>query len=305
MKAPPTCCTALIIVWTVTAFSQAQPATSTPTVVAHVNDHRLLSAEVDQILQSLPPDQRGREKAHALATEIAIQRALALEYLEARSLGAAAQEIDANYERWKKMQAARGRTAGEYFEQSGMNEEAVRRAIAWSVGWPRYRVRHLDRESLQNYFDEHHREFDGTRLRVAHLLLQPAEGEIDLMARAADIRQQIETGQISFVEATARHSRGATAKAGGELGWITAHGPMGREFTSAALVLNESDISPPVRSPFGVHLIRCLEVEAGTKRFEDVVEEVKRSAEARLFQAIADKQRRTAKVVLPSEQGSF
>jgi len=41
---------------------------------------------------------------------------------------------------------------------------------------------------------------------------------------------------------------------------------MDEAFSRAAFALQTGQISPPVRSPFGVHLIRCEAIKPGTEQ---------------------------------------
>jgi parvulin-like peptidyl-prolyl isomerase len=257
----------------------------------------LLVAEVDRILAALPPGADGKHGSlREQATRVAIQRLLILDYLKARSLGATDEEVDLAVQRWRQWLADRNTSAADFYERTGMNEAAVRRDVAWHLGWPRYRARHLNRDALRKYFQEHQREFDGTRIKVAHLLL-PHRADMTAVQRAAEaIRRRIEAEELTFDAAAEQYSQGKTANEGGVLGWITATGPMSPPFTQAAWQLDVGQISPPTASRFGVHLIKCLAIEPGSKQFAEVMDDVRRAVELRLFHAIADKQQRASKV---------
>jgi peptidyl-prolyl cis-trans isomerase SurA len=72
------------------------------------------------------------------------------------------------------------------------------------------------------------------------------------------LRRQIESGERTF-EAVAREvSEDGSAAAGGDLGWF-APGMMVPEFEEPASRLAPGEISEPVLSRFGVHLIQVLE----------------------------------------------
>ncbi len=75
------------------------------------------------------------------------------------------------------------------------------------------------------------------------------------------VRDSIVNGLISFEEAVERYSADiGTSKSGGDLGWA-AKGKFVREFERAAFLLQNEEISLPVESPFGFHLIQMLEKE--------------------------------------------
>lgn len=99
-----------------------------------------------------------------------------------------------------------------------------------------------------------------TQQRARHILLRstPQAGTRDLIDRLNDIRKQITGGQASFAQLARQHSEDGSGAKGGELGW-TSPGQFVPEFEKALLALQPGQISEPVVSRFGVHLIQLLE----------------------------------------------
>ena len=145
--------------------------------------------------------------------------------------------------------------------------------------WERYLVRYATDERVQSYFQSHRREFDGTELVVSHILLQPSlgagpAGVEESMRRAEAIRGEITSGKLSFADAARKHSNGPSKRDGGRLGPIGRHGPMDEAFSRAAFALEPGQVSPAVKTAFGIHLIRCDESKPGTKQLAEVRKEV-------------------------------
>lgn len=82
--------------------------------------------------------------------------------------------------------------------------------------------------------------------------------------RGQELRQRILQGEISFSEAAIRYSQAGNAGDGGELGWKKAD-QLPEIFTGALKNMNEGDISQPLVSPGGVHLLKLNEIK-GNKR---------------------------------------
>jgi len=101
-----------------------------------------------------------------------------------------------------------------------------------------------------------------TRLR--HILIRVSEAisEADVRRRLADLRDRIVGGSADFAEMARAHSDDATAARGGELDWVYP-GDTVPEFERAYQGLKIGEISAPVRSPFGYHLIQVLERRSG------------------------------------------
>lgn len=121
-----------------------------------------------------------------------------------------------------------------------------------------------------------------TQNHARHILLRtsPQLGEREAAQRLSELRQRIEGG-ASFEALARQYSEDGSAPSGGDLGWA---GP-GRyvpEFEQALNALQPGQMSPPVVSRFGVHLIQLVERRQATltareqrEMLRDVVREEK------------------------------
>ncbi len=99
-----------------------------------------------------------------------------------------------------------------------------------------------------------------TQTRVSHILLRPGPqlSEQAAQARLSEFRQRIAGGQASFEALAREHSQDGSAAGGGVLGWASP-GMFVPEFEQAMNRLQPGELSEPVVSRFGVHLIRVDE----------------------------------------------
>jgi peptidyl-prolyl cis-trans isomerase SurA len=99
-----------------------------------------------------------------------------------------------------------------------------------------------------------------TQQRARHILIRttPKLSTGEIVARMNGIRKQIVDGQASFAQAARQYSEDGSGARGGDLGW-TAPGQFVPEFEKALLALQPGQISEPVVSRFGVHLIQLIE----------------------------------------------
>jgi peptidyl-prolyl cis-trans isomerase SurA len=109
-----------------------------------------------------------------------------------------------------------------------------------------------------------------TRLRHILVRTNEAVSESDARRKLLDLRERIVSGQVDFAEMARVHSDDGTAARGGELDWVYP-GDTVPEFEHAYQNLKVGEISQPVRTPFGYHLIQVLE-----RRSSDVSPERKR-----------------------------
>ncbi len=125
---------------------------------------------------------------------------------------------------------------------------------------------------VQAYYDNNlDRYTEEVGLRVSHILLRTQDQETaDVQARAESIVAEARGG-ADFGELARRHSDDeGTREAGGDLGQI-ARGQMVPEFEGAAFALEQDEVSDPVTSMFGVHVIKATEKTGGTSQTLDEV----------------------------------
>jgi peptidyl-prolyl cis-trans isomerase SurA len=107
--------------------------------------------------------------------------------------------------------------------------------------------------------------------RVRHILVKVSEvmSDTDAKAKIDRIRDRLEAGG-SFDEQAKLNSEDGSASKGGDLGWLSP-GDTVPEFEQAMTKLKVGELSPPVRSPFGWHLIQVQE-----RRQQDITAERQR-----------------------------
>lgn len=135
---------------------------------------------------------------------------------------------------------------------------------------------------------------DEKEVRARHILLTSE-------AEAKDARKKIESGQ-GFEEVAKTLSKDAgSAKNGGDLGYFT-RDKMVKEFADEVFAMKKSDISKPIKTGFGWHIIKLEDVRSVTpppfaevkdslkgqlqeKRLHDYITGLIQSAEVKVFDA--------------------
>ena len=99
--------------------------------------------------------------------------------------------------------------------------------------------------------------------RARHILIRTSEvvSEADARRRLSDLRERIVTGGADFAELARLNSADGSASRGGELDWVLP-GDTVPDFERAMNALKVGEVSPPVKSPFGWHLIQVQERRA-------------------------------------------
>lgn len=96
--------------------------------------------------------------------------------------------------------------------------------------------------------------------RVRHILLRVSDlsPESEVRRRLNDLRDRVIKGGQDFGQLARLHSVDGSSTRGGELGWLYP-GDTVPEFERAMNALKPNEVSEPVQSPFGWHLIQVLE----------------------------------------------
>lgn len=99
-----------------------------------------------------------------------------------------------------------------------------------------------------------------TQSNVRHILLRtgPHLTEAQARERLDAMRRTLLAGGTDFVTQARQHSQDGSARAGGDLGWASP-GQFVPEFEEVMNALAPGQISAPVTTRFGVHLIQLLE----------------------------------------------
>jgi parvulin-like peptidyl-prolyl isomerase len=284
--------------------AQGKPQTS-DSVIARVNGEPIYQHELDRELapaaKLLDPQAALPAEVRQRALDQLIDRRLVLKYLTEQKLIASDQDVDLEIGRLKRRLEAQEKKLTEHLKAGGITEEELRRDIRWRLSWQRYLAGRLTDENLEKYFSAHRREFDGTELKVAHLLIKPANPADPLsleeaLHKAKGIRDQIESGKLTFADACRQHSQAPTAKGGGDIGFILRHEPMPEAFSAAAFALDKDQVSEPVQTRFGIHLIQVVEIKPGQRTWQECRGELRSAVTQYLFRWIAGKQREMAQV---------
>jgi peptidyl-prolyl cis-trans isomerase SurA len=108
-----------------------------------------------------------------------------------------------------------------------------------------------------------------TQTHVRHILLRPSEilSLEEARHKLLALRERIENGDDFAALARAHSDDTGSAASGGDLGWANP-GQMVPEFEKAMSALKPNQLSEPVRTSFGLHLIQVLE-----RRSHDVTQE--------------------------------
>ena len=251
-------------------------------VIIQVNDIKITAGQLDQILEAYPENTRVfvRGPGRQQFIDQLVRTLVLSEEGKRRKL-----DEDAPY----KTQAAYSLAA---ILANRTNEE-IKKNVA------------VDDASLKKYYEDHKGEYE--KVRARHILIRMAGSpvpvkpgqkeltEAEALAKAQELRAKIQGGADFAEIAKAESDDTGSGANGGELG-LFAHGQMVPAFDEAAFKLKPGELSEPVKSPFGFHLIQVEERQS--KTFEELKPELEAKAKPDLAKKQVDDLVNKAKVIL-------
>lgn len=214
-------------------------------------------------------------------------------YADVKPVIAAVQVADADVEPYVKTHQAQ-------FSQP------ERRKLQYVIVNPKKLAGTVSDAEAEAYYQEHAAEFEEPkRLRVAHVLVRVppvggSEAENAAKAKVEDVIKRAKGGEDFAKLAREISEDKASAVQGGDLGFVGA-GELVAPFEQAAFALKKGEISAPVRTPFGYHAIRVIDVKEGGKTpLKEVAPKIKETLGAQKSEQAAQTRADEARATLLS-----
>jgi peptidyl-prolyl cis-trans isomerase SurA len=167
-------------------------------------------------------------------------------------------------------------------EQQGLNMQGFRSMLRRQIGQMRLiqskvasKVKVTDADLKSEYENMKTAQSDEFEVHARHILvpLPPHAGAAEIEAahkKAIAIAAEVRAPGADFAAIAKKHNESSSADSGGDLGWF-GRGTMVAEFERVAFSLKPGEVSDPVRTRFGWHVIKIEERRAvGVKPFEEV-----------------------------------
>ena len=245
------------------------------TIVAVVNEGVVLSSELDAEVtylklqaksnnQNLPEDTVFRKRVLDRMIDQHIQRQHASQLgiaVDASSVNRAVEQVaqgnNMSSQQFKQTLVSQGFDY-DYYRKSIETELLLSRLVQRDV---QSHIR-VSKQEIDDYVSASKKSEQQQRYRVQHILLavpaSAAKAEVDkARARADAVLVKLQAGQ-DFAETATANSDGARALKGGDLGWRVLQ-ELPNFLTTALVSMSVGDISEPLRSPNGFHIIKLTD----------------------------------------------
>ncbi|MEM8752813.1 MAG: peptidylprolyl isomerase [Pseudomonadota bacterium] len=165
----------------------------------------------------------------------------------------------------------------ELYARERLNEQITEETVA-----AEYQKRYLEAEQPKQY-------------NARHILLETEE-------KAVEIAELAKAEDADFAELAKEHSTGPSAPVGGDLGWFE-DGQMVPTFQEAAFALEPGEVSDPVQTQFGWHVIKLEGVrDRPAPPLDQVREELVGEMSREITQAVVGALRDDADISTPEDQ---
>ncbi len=266
------------------AMAPAPPAPAIPpvapdTVVLTIGDEKITAAEMDKLLEGVPAQYRAQMRSPAgrkqFADRLILIRVMASEGHKLKL------EDTPGYKTGAEQVLAQ-----QYYQHLNESTKA-------------------DEAAERKYYDEH--KSDYLQLKARHILIRFKGSSVPLkkdakelteeeaLAKAKEIRAKLVAGADFATLAKAESDDASSGANGGDLGTF-GHGRMVPAFEEVAFKIPVGELSEPVKSQFGYHIIKVESREE--KTFVEVRPEIERKLDAELVKKTMDDLKAATPVVM-------
>jgi len=145
-------------------------------------------------------------------------------------------------------------------------------------------------QQVEEEYLQREAQFDSSeRRRVAHILLEvSAEQSREAAAqRLSELRQRLLDGEDFSALAKAHSQDSGSAQEGGDLGYTERDGSYPEDFEAAVFSLQPGELSSPVESDVGLHLIQVTEIDSPSMpALAEMAAEIRQQLQSRAAQRI-------------------
>jgi parvulin-like peptidyl-prolyl isomerase len=254
-----------------------------------------------------------RDKARPEMVNFLVDNLVVDQYLRQLKVEVAAKEVEDHVQKIKDEAKKASQEFPVMLKKLYLTEDDLRRELTGALKWDKFVLQQGSDKVLRDMFEKNTDMFNGATMQARHILIAVADGKkSEAEGKAVAIRKQIEaevaqalaklpvTGdkiaaekertkalEQAFAAAAFKESTCPSKNHGGDLGYFARAGAMVEPFARAAFALKPFQMSDPVVTEFGVHLILAVDAKPGKDvKFEDVRRNVQDVYAERLREAV-------------------
>ena len=311
--------------WLVLGLALAAGPALAQQPAATVNGQPVTEVAVQRGLKRVPPAEHAKARPEIL--NYLIDNLLVDQYLTAQKTAVDPNEAENRIGEIKAEIKKQNQDYAKMLSELMLTEDELRSQVAADLRWEKYAIAQSTDAALRDFFAKHPEMFDGSMVRARHILLSPGTDPAALGRAKIQLQQVKAQLETQVAGETAKLPSGADAKAreesrnerlselfadqarklsvcpskaeGGDLSWFPRAGSMVEPFAAAAFALKPGQMSEPIQTTFGYHLILVTGRKPGAPtKFEDVKEEVREIFCQQLRDGVVSQLRPKAQIVI-------
>lgn len=236
--------------------------------------------EVRKMASRMPPGMAGRYKDRILdmvVTDSLVEKAFVAEKIEVEAAA-----VEAEFAKFAKEVSVSGPGGLKgFFAQAKTNEaemkERMRKSLTFVALLAKkgHDVKVSDADAKKFYGENTERFTEKEQVKASHILLKVEAGAdaaktAAVEKQAKEIAAKAKAAGADFAALAKAHSQGPSGPQGGDLGFFE-KSKMVPPFANAAWTMKKGDVSDPVKTRFGYHVIKVMGRKTGGQmKFDDV-----------------------------------
>jgi parvulin-like peptidyl-prolyl isomerase len=253
-------------------------------VIATVNGEKIIRKDFDRRMNVIK--RMNQDVTRSVQIQVVNQLAkkvLLKQFVEGQNIDVSDEEVQGELEKIKYFLKSNPnnseKTLEEILETQGSNISELKGEVRRTLALSKYLDERVSDDEKRSYFEENKSAFNGEKAKASHVLIDTTELKTDAELEKAkqkieEIKKEIDNG-ADFAEMARKYSTCPSAENGGDIGFFQRKGSLVEEFAEVAFSMKVGEISEPVKTQFGYHIIKVTDKEDGRDvSYEDVADMV-------------------------------
>ncbi len=249
-------------------------------VIATINGEEISREDFDRRLNVFR--RMNQDVTDVIKTQVVDQltkKVLLKQFVDKKDISVSNEEIKAELEKIKfflqNNPSNKDKPLEEILKTQGSSLSELQEEISRALALSKYLETSVSDADKKSYFDANKDAFNGARVKASHVLIDTRNLKTDAEKEEAKkmigtVKMEIDKG-ADFAEMAKKYSNCPSAEKGGDIGFFQRKGSIVEDFAKVAFAMQVGEISEPVKTQFGYHIIKVTEKEEGKEvSYEDV-----------------------------------
>ena len=253
-------------------------------VIATVNGEKIIRKDFDRRVNVIK--RMNQEVTRSVQIQVVNQLAkkvLLKQFVEGQNIDVSDEEVQGELEKVKYFLESNPnsneKSLEEILETQGSSISELKDEVRRTLALSKYLDERVSDDEKSIYFEANKSAFNGEKVKASHVLIDTTKLKTDAELEKArqkieEVKKEIDNG-ADFAEMARKYSTCPSAENGGDIGFFKRKGSLVEEFAEVAFSMEVGEVSEPVKTQFGYHIIKVTDKEEGKDvSYEDVADMV-------------------------------